>query len=376
MTWIDVLEHDWLAKLVVAPGEESPVIEPEAAYLAAVRACAPFVRGTRFHALPAVRFSLDDARVPAPRDYLPSAGEPLARYLNRLGDGFALTVTEPLFPYYPLWTRLRAALTRLWRRVGHPLLPVTTELTIARGRCEEEFGDPNGATVAFVLGGTATAATSTGDELRLATGDVLHLPPAANRFTLRGAESLLMLRVAVRLDRRAPVAELLQLIAAAAEPHDRDLPVPYVPPPPVAGGIGPEQHAVPVVVTDDQVAAIDIEREQSITWLGRVSTAGLEPAPPPREDGLAETDVEVRLVEDIYTMPDPGGGRTLWAVNGHVFTVAGDVPEQVRRRLMTEDSVSVEALCRDEDGNDNGAFPLVRRLSLLRAIETAGGEAE
>jgi hypothetical protein len=218
--------------------------------------------------------------------------------------------------------------------------------------------------------GAATVVTASGDELRLAAGDVLHLPPAANRFAVRDADSLLLLHIGVRLDRRAPVAELLDLVVAAVEPHDHDIPVPYVPSPPVAGEVDPQRHAVPVVVADDQIDAVELEREQAITWLGRVSAACLEPAPRPREEELAAT-ATVRLREEIYTMPDPRGGRTLWAVNGHAFSVAGAVPEQVRQRLMAAASVPVESLCR----NDNGALPLVQRLYMVRAIEIVGGGA-
>ncbi|NEE21482.1 hypothetical protein G3M58_85350, partial [Streptomyces sp. SID7499] len=94
-----------------------------------VASCAPFRAGTRFWVMPDVRFLLGDGWLRAPGTLLPDTTDPtLDDYLDRLeaevpGQGYLLTVRQPLLLDHALWSAVRDTVSGLWRHVGWPNLP-------------------------------------------------------------------------------------------------------------------------------------------------------------------------------------------------------------------------------------------------------------
>ncbi len=99
---------------------ESPDVQ--LAYEAVVAAAEPFRAGTRFRALPNVRFFVDGGQIRAPGDLLPGTEDLTAdHYATRMaGRKYLLTVEQPLLLDFRLWSQVRDLVAPLWRQVGCP----------------------------------------------------------------------------------------------------------------------------------------------------------------------------------------------------------------------------------------------------------------
>lgn len=369
MNWTDVADGWNRSHTVTAAALP---FDPDHVFAVIRDACVPFVRGMRHFALPALAFEADGYPLTAPSDLLPTDDELLSQYRARMSNHartWRLCLREPLFTDFRLWSQVRDLLMPLWRtEVGLPVLAVASELIVAQGPvgvCEAETTHVG---LIMVLSGTMTL--HDGDTSReVVAGEVCHLAGDGSA-RLSTEESCLVLRLRVPVGRRLPTAEALKMLTGVLA-ADAAEPVPQPPfPPPVRG------HELLLESSDvgerpphrDDFTA-RARQLAHLWWAGRASAAGLDPAPDPRETDPLEPGDLVRLDAPILVVTDVEPDTDLWSVNGMVFTVRGPVPELILQRLRTNEIVSVDRLCRDDDGQDNGAEPLVNRLHALRAIE-------
>lgn len=367
MTWTRTAA-DWNRRCTVDSGTAS-AIPPEAAFAVVRAACEPYGRGLRYFAIPAVEFEASGERLTEPGDRLPGPDADLDGFLaaaSARDRGWRLRVVEPLFTDYPLWNRVRETIAPLWSRVGTPVLPVASELILAADTelCAAEATRLN---LVFVLSGSARL--HDGDSVHeLSRGDAAQLP-AAGAAVVRAGSGCLLLRLRVPVDRRLPVTEAVKLLGRIAATEAAEEPIPELPFPPTV--TGDELTAVPEVLRRPVFRPEYRDEAERLTrawWAGRRSAAGLDPVPEPDEPPPLRPEQRVRLSAPILVSDGDEPDRRLWAVNGMAFTVAGPVPAAVLERLRAG-TAEVRELCRDADGEDNGAEALLDRLRELRALD-------
>ncbi|GAA4639445.1 hypothetical protein GCM10023196_101100 [Actinoallomurus vinaceus] len=376
--WDTLADRHWDRTPVVLRGrEEEPPVAVDRAFDVVVAAAAPFRAGTRFRALPDVRFFTAAGRIRAPGDRLPGPDDPTVdHYLKRLdGEPGLLGVEQPLMLDAVLWSRVRDLIRPLWQRVGFPVLPVVAELTIGDDYGRDDAGASTHAVLTWVLRGRLEVRTGDlrdrpGDTLRAGPGDLLYRPAG-----LRSREShengCLALHLRIPMDPRLPSAAVTGLIADLLQARRADGGrVPYLPFPPPRGSDGAVPPIAPLVSVGEELSGAagdpELNRILRIQWARRVSACGLEPVPEPGTPAALTPDHLVRLTGEVVRMPDEPGA-TLWAVNGHVFTVRGTSADGLLDRLRTP--VTVGELTAGGDG----LLPLLHRLSALRGIEVLEG---
>ena len=317
--------------------QEAPRAMPGAAVAAGLRAgdawralrtaCAPFRAGTRFRALPDAAFWRDGARVRAPGDALPGAGDrTLAAYRARLAGGaFALRVEEPLLADAALWQAARALLRAALGADAVPVLPVAATLALRSGMIAPWRWPAGHARLIAVVDGALPAAA---DTPALAAGDALWLPVGVDAPDDDGALLLTLClatdpaTIAAAVD-EATEALLLRLL-------ERGLPddgaVVMSPDPPRCGARGlppsPPLRALSRALAAPSLhAALDDALDLDACL--RASSLGLLPVPPLRAPSLRDHDGLRLRSEGVLrrVLPD---GRWLLAVNGHVQVFEAD----------------------------------------------------
>ena len=180
-----------------------------------VEAARPFRAGTRFQALPDVRFLVDGGRIRAPGDLLPGPQDITAqRYGERLdhqmgGRGRLLVVEQPLILDHALWAQVRSLVAPLWERAGYPVLPVVTELVLGERitECDGPAHELRHSTLTWVLHGTVTATprdAQAGPTLTAGAGDLLHWPAGQPRAPDEVFRAAVHGSRSARLDGRMP----------------------------------------------------------------------------------------------------------------------------------------------------------------------------
>lgn len=383
--WVDPVAERWQRDPVrlaaAAPVPRQRVFEVLRA------ACAPFRAGTRFRALPDVRFRTEEGQLRAPADLLPAdADRGLPQYQDRLtARGYQLVVEQPLLLDFPLWSAVRAEISPLWRRVGWPNLPVVVELVVA-----DEYTDleamtraPTHASLTWVLAGEvrvhllppgtsptldppATAETLTGGE-----DDLLYWP-AGHRPLVEYGSRAAVLSLRIAQDPRLAVAavhDLLGVLAAPQAGYDGTVPYLVYPPPPE---IAPPLAAVGTAVRD-VLAGPRLEAALHQQWVRCRSAAGLLPPPAPRpRRGLTPED-RVRTPNEIVTMT-VGRDRWLCGVNGHSFELGGAAGRRLLDALRPGRVTAIAQLCAEVGARDEPArravLALMDKLHGLRGVES------
>ncbi|NDZ60573.1 hypothetical protein G3I43_26035 [Streptomyces anulatus] len=369
-----------------------------------VASCAPFRAGTRFWVMPDVRFLLGDGWLRAPGTLLPDTTDPtLDDYLDRLeaevpGQGYLLTVRQPLLLDHALWSAVRDTVSGLWRHVGWPNLPLTAEVLtgdrfvqhagaaeapthaaltwVLRGRMDvtlwDERGGPPPADIAEP-GREAPGARG----LSAGAGELLYWP-GDQRHVDTYRERCVALRLRIPVDRGLPFTALRDLLADLVHAgRDRDETVPYFPFGP-GTGIGDPGGVLPrlTALGDELRGAVESERLRRtlrVRWAALRSAAGLEPIPVPR-DGVAITrGTRFRRTGEIVRMAD-GPAHEVWAVDGNVFTLPGAAGDRVYAALGDGAETGADDVCRalsagDDDRNDPTVLALLDRLYRLRGID-------
>ncbi|MCT9089854.1 hypothetical protein N4G70_13380 [Streptomyces sp. ASQP_92] len=358
-----------------------------------VKAAEPFRVGTVYGALPKVRLHTSRGWLGAPGRLLPGANDAdperyLARAERELGfPGLLLSVHRPLHLDYALWAAVRDALTGLWRTVGHPCLPVEAELTEARRfTWDRGMSAPSEhAVLIWVLEGTleATLWPGTGGqpvELAACAGELLYWPDGY-RSRERHAERCVTLRVHVPRAPRLAMAAVRTLLADAVHDrlgHDGSVPLLPFPAPTASDGMAPVAQALADVGEAAGAAMKDehLARALRVRWAALRSSAGVDPAPPPRPTAPPAPGCRIKVVREIIRIPD-GPHRWIWAAEGHAFPVGGSAGARIAEQLVPGRDLTVAQLCRTvgADENNTAVLSLVAKLAGLRAIELLDEEA-
>ncbi|WNZ09944.1 hypothetical protein [Streptomyces sp. 11x1] len=375
--WDLFAARHWERTPVVVPAPGGPLtVDADRAYTTMVEAARPFRAGTRFQALPDVRFHVEDGRIRAPGDLLPGPGDTTAeRYAERLDQRMAsrgrlLVVEQGLMLDPPLWAGVRSLVTPLWERVGFPVLPVVAELVLGEG-IAERHGSPHSALV-WVLRGSLTATPrGSGPTLDAEAGDLLHWP-ADRPHTLTFGPRTMALRLLVPRDPRLATAEVTGVVAGLLHARRGQERVPYLPYPPD----GPTPPDVPELASTAELvrevtATPRLGRLLSAVWARRVSAAGLEPAPDARPPVRLSPGDRLRPASAVVRMPLDDGQTWLWAVDGHAFSLRGTLGERVLDRLRQGDTPTVRDLCAVAGpGHDEAVVALLEKLYTLRGVDT------
>ncbi|WP_434346465.1 hypothetical protein [Myxococcus virescens] len=364
----------------------TPLIPPEQAFRGLVSISAPFRFGTRFRALPDVRFFADTSRMRAPGTLLPGEQDADATaYLQRVGRelgaarGFQCFVEQPLMLDYAQWERVRAFVDGVLARVGVPVLPIISDLWLGRfteppqGAARREHH----ARFTAVLHGRLRVRQWTKDAHKVRTvearaGDVLYAPSHVWQEEASD-EGALVLRLWIPVRGSEPLeavkALAVKLLEAQGEADDT---VPYLPFPGTRGRTPVPRLAHTASALRAVTHGPDLRQLLRIAWAQRVSASALEPVPPPRALEPLEEDAYVRKTPPgrvVQMLDSPG--QWLWAVNGHAFAGPGPFAAHVLDALAPGVPVRVGALC----GLGRGASQreqvraLLETLHALRGIE-------
>lgn len=338
-------------------------------------ACAPFRDGTRFQALPDVRFWCDGARQRAPGMRLPGTDDrAMSQYRSRLREAglssFALRVDEPLLADASLWQAARALLRDALGKGCVPVLPVPAALTACSGVDDPPWTWPAGhARLIAVLEGALRLDGDVGD---VVAGDAVWWP-AGSRVPQDDGALLLVLSIAVdpatirAATREAAEAMLLRLLERRHADDGRVAMLPFPPQVDAARGVAtmPALHALaralaaaPLHATLAEAVALDAAL--------RASRLGLEPRPIAAPVPLRD-DARVRLRPQGIVRQRLDETRWLLAVNGHAL-IAEDRADWRRlwSRLCNGEAQRMDALV----GRGRGAAAL---REWLEALQMLGG---
>ncbi|WP_405825949.1 cupin domain-containing protein [Streptomyces sp. NBC_01390] len=347
-----------------------------------MEAAGPFRAGTRFQALPDVRFFVDGGRIRAPGDLLPGPQDStVERYGERLdhrmdGRGRLLVVEQPLVLDHALWAHVRSLVTPLWDRIGYPVLPVVTELVLGERFTEGDSPphEPRHSTLIWVLHGTVTATPRdalAGPVLTAGTGDLLHLPARMPHRVHFGSRTFAM-RLLVPREPRLLNSEVKDVVAGMMDRQRGQGQVPYLPVPP---GEVPTPPDVPELgrtaeALREATATPHLNHALSAVWARRVSAAALEPAPGPRRPVRLSPDDRLRPASAVVRMPLDDSRTWLWAIDGHAFHLRGNLGERVLDRLRQGDIPTVRQLCAVAGPErEASVLALLEKLYTLRAVD-------
>lgn len=322
-----------------------------------------------------LRLSTSDGEIIEPGPLLPGhADRSLGAYVARLasaplldGDGWLLTVTDPLSQDFTAWSRVRDTLAALWRYVGWPAVPVTAELTVGdRHHALTEAGDLGAASLAWVVDGELTVRvrpehTGTEYELHARAGDLLHWPAGSHHLDHRPAPCTL-LRLSVPSRAGAAVSLVTDTAAGLARSRTPATPLPHPLPTRTDGRLRPPpQLATPTRLFTEALSAPALERALLEHWAVLRSTAGLIPAPAPRPAVPLTTRHRLLRASEIIRVAAGPHGDGLWAANGHVWPVRGRAADRLLSHLRTaQEPRTVADLAR--------AAKLPARSPLLRSL--------
>lgn len=400
--WTPLLPH-WDRRPFHLPRVAPPPLSPGRAFDLVVRAAEPFRAGTRFMALPDVRFYLDGGVLRAPGDLLPGPedrGDP-QRYVRRVrerlhGAHFQLRVTQPLFLDYALWSHARALLAGLFAQVGCPALPVEAVLWVGEA-APQTLGtrlQPRHACLRLPLLGACAAqlwrarpssradsrCAPAGERAPAATlharaGEALCWP---GRWWHRDSDDGACLGLSLAIPTQGGDA-MIAVKDALAESVDaalgEDERVPMLSYPPRARGRRGVASVAPLTrvgaAMRAAVAGGDLAQALRVAWIARVSAGALEPAPAPRDDHRLRPHDRVVVDPRNPLLRMREGEQWWWAVNGQVFAMP-DHPrlDALLARLRDGGAGEVAKLCaRGRRGRvDPDLVQLLQRLYELRAL--------
>ncbi|WP_163506610.1 hypothetical protein [Fodinicola acaciae] len=356
--WSEVVSRHWLREATVVPA--AAPIGLSAAFGLTVEACAPFRAGTRFGALPDVRFRAADGVIRAPGELLPDAADQsFDGYLDRV-RGCQLTVEQPLLLDFAHWSAVRDELRALWRRVGWPSLSVVPELVAGDGESTVTAGETH-AELAWIL----TGSLRTADGAAVSAGELLFRP--AGRRAADTVDRCVMLRLRVPTDGRLAFVAVKDALAEALDARRDGDAVPYVP-------VGETVRPVARVAEEfrEAVNSVVVERTLRVQAAKRWSAGGLEPVAP-RPPASLTTGTRIRRTAEIARVP-AGSDRWIWTVNGHGLPLSGRAGDRLLAELPLGREVGVGQLCDAMNAADrvDAVVRLLSALYRLYAFELVG----
>ncbi|MFJ4713680.1 hypothetical protein [Streptomyces sp. NPDC088785] len=383
--WRRFAQDHWAREPVVVPGGRPLGLDPAGTHALvrdAIAAAAPRQ----------VRLATADGRLRDPGALLPGPADPdAAGYAGRLareprlaGDGWLLTVADPLRHDFTLWSRVRDVLAGLWRHVGQAPLPVTAELAVGdRHHSVEDTAAPTDtAALTWVLDGELTVRVRpehTGTEyvLHARTGDLVHWPAGGTHLDHRpGRCTTLRLSVPARTTSALPfvAGTLTDLVRERAGRSGAPPALPHpLPSAPDGRLTAPPQLLAPAGLLTDTLAGTAPERALLTRWAALRSAAGLEPAPPRRPGIRLTPRHRLRRCAEIVRLPRDGG-PAVWAANGHAWTARPAGADAVLARLRTaRHAVAVAELARAARTapDDPELLTLLGELYRARAVTAA-----
>ncbi|MFE1295013.1 hypothetical protein [Streptomyces sp. NPDC058731] len=371
--------------MLPAPGGPQ-ALDAGRAYRVMVEAAHPFRAGTRFRALPDVRFLVEGGRIRTPGDLLPGPEDGTAeQYADRLdarlcGNGRMLAVEQPLLLDHALWAQVRDLVVPLWERIGHPVLPVVTELALGEGITDGDGlrREPVHAALVWVLSGSVTAVPAhekDGPTTTARAGELLYWP-AGRPHALRYGPRTLALRLLVPADTRLLTEAVKDVVAGMLHERRGHDQVPYLSyPPPGTEARAPE---VPELAETGaglrEVTGEDrLDLVLRVLWARRASAAALEPAPAPRGPVRLAPGDRVRPASPVVRMPLDEGQGWIWAVDGHAFSLRGTLGDRVLDLLRKHGACTVADLCAAAGpGREHQVVALLEKLHALRGVDTVG----
>ncbi|MFF9243441.1 hypothetical protein ACF1AY_10460 [Streptomyces sp. NPDC014776] len=371
--------------MLPAPGGPQ-ALDAGRAYGVMVEAAHPFRAGTRFRALPDVRFLVEGGRIRTPGDLLPGPEDGTAeQYADRLdarlrGNGRLLAVEQPLLLDHALWAQVRDLVVPLWERIGHPVLPVVTELALGGGITDDDGlrREPVHAALVWVLSGSVTAVPAReqdGPTTTARAGELLHWP-AGRPHALRYGPRSLALRLLVPADTRLLTEAVKDVVAGMLHERRGHDQVPYLSyPPPGTEARAPEVPELAEtgaglreVTGEDRLGLV-----LRVLWARRASAAALEPAPAPRGPVRLAPGDRVRPASPVVRMPLDEGQGWIWAVDGHAFSLRGTLGDRVLDLLRKHGACTVADLCAAAGpGREHQVVALLEKLHALRGVDTVG----
>lgn len=380
--WIASVGTGWCERPVHVPRAwHDPPLDPDRLFALTVRASTPFRAGFRFQAVTDVRFATEAGTIPAPGELLPDGTDATwEAYRLRLPagvtrGGLRVTVTQPLWLDFPLWSRVRDIIRPLWETVGYPVLPVVAEVDHGHHHRSGSQRDLGSTVLTFVLRGRVTTLVHDAPDAPAAekwdttAGGVIHLP-AGTRFAEEYDADVVTLRLRIPAHGGLAAASVFELVNNMIDTRRTIDTVPYVDQTVLRDDNGGLAVVPDLADTGESfrelLAASNLPRVTRILWTRRVSACGLEPAPAPRDEIPPHGGQLVRPRERPVRMPQTDGA--MWAVNGHVFAVAGDSADSILDRLRGGETVPVDRLW-DRSGPTEGVSALLSRLHALRGID-------
>lgn len=355
------------------------------AWRCAVRACRPFRHGTRFDALPNVRFGIDGARIAAPGDSLPaSADHSVSAYWRRMAATWAastieLRIDEPLWLEYPLWSAARKVLRAATGPTQVPLLPVSSTLVSLNSPAETRRRGTGSATrdlVQVMLSGSSRWRFC-GEDITVEPGEVLFVPADAEDAWCLTSQAFWL---ELKIPRPAPSdfdaeaeAMMVRLLEAAGQDDGIRTNLPLPAPCGEHGALSPLSDLGRVA---RQLAAGRLHgalrQALEVSWLQRISAHALEPVPMPAEPDRLRRSDRVRLCPDSVVRRRVGEHGWLLAVNGHVQVMPNtQVLTRLWRQLCSGEVHRVGDLIdrKDEAGT---ILNVLNRLLAQRGLVRAG----
>jgi hypothetical protein len=401
--WKSFVRRHWEKSPAHLP-MSAPVVPLEGAFRSVVSACAPYRFGTRFRALPDVRFFVEDSQLTGPGLLLPGEDDAgPAEHVRRAsaaleGKKFQLFIEQPFMFDFALWDSLRGFVRGLLEHVGVPVLPVVSDLILGnfertpRGVTKR----PHHALFTLVLQGRlrvrlweslwGTSPNETVDfdrhldeatTLEAGAGELLYTP--SHCWQLEEAlGDCLAVRLWIPVQGSRPTDAVKSLLVALLErrlTHDET--VPYLPYPwrrPRGGRTSVETLEQASDALHGLTREPDVQQALRIIWARRVSACGLEPVPPPDKAPPLRDSHRVRSAPsaNIVRMQD-GPGEWIWAVNGHAFPGLGaPAAKRLLQALASDEPRSVAELTRL--ARSEGAREVLETLHRLRGLQVVSGE--
>jgi|GEM_PF-1700476 len=385
-----------------------PSLSAEQVFQRAASTCEPFRFGTRFRALPDVRFFVGHARLAAPGAILPGVSDTsIGAYLDRAsasleGAPFQLHIEQPFMFDFGLWSATRGFIGGLLERVGVPVLPATTDLVLGRfdrgalgvskrphhalftlvlhGRLrvrlwEKLWGEPANETVDF------EPHLDTATTLEARAGELLYCPSRYWQLD-EAIGDCMAVRVWLPVQGSRPTDAVKEVLVSLLErQHTHGEEVPYLGYPWRRPRKGQRAAVERLEQTASALHALtrgaEVQQTLRLIWAKRVSACALEPAPPPDAPAPLVDTQHVRRAPatDIIRMKDPSG-LWIWAINGHAFPgPGGAVAQRLLQTLSTGEACHVGALCGlGRTGAQRAAIrALLETLLRLRGIQAVSG---
>ena len=377
--WLEAVTEHW-ERAPVRARAGGPRPSPERVFRLLVTASAPFRAGTRFFVLPNVRFFVDEARDAAPAELLPGAGDAafdgyLTRVAQRLAPRpFRLFVEQPLMLDFPLWDDVRSMMAAFFERVGWPLMPVVTDVSLGHGASTRAGQRDLHSVLTFVLAGRTRMQLSdshggTTMEYEAEAGDVFYWPSTMS-LTHETLDHCLSMRLSIPTHASHTARAVKTLVAdLLQELRGEEHPVPYIPvaPAPRAdGSLGPlEPLAHTARALEKLVSGPALARALRLRWAKRVSAACLEPVPPLGERRtLSRGDIVRPAARGSIVRMKHAPSEWIWAILGRAFSVS-DHPVATRLfdALLVDASWRVGDMC-----STKASLALLQKVCDLRGV--------